>query len=89
MSKNKYDYKDIYKNGEEIEVELERETLFDESYEQMVEEEEFPISLLDLNKNTNEQSIHESNLSCPSIHTEMSKDISFGEIFGFGANKMV
>lgn len=83
MRKNNYE--DIYKNNDEVESEI--DALYEESYEQM-QQEAISTSLLDLNNNTNEQSI-ESNSSSPFIRMEMNKDNLSGEIFGFGANKMV
>lgn len=54
-----------------------------------MELETFFPSLLNIDNNTNEQSNHESNFSCPFLHMEPNKDNSSGEIFGFGTNKMV
>lgn len=86
MSKKNYDYEDIYNNKEEVESEI--GALFEESYEQTEQKTFFP-SLSNLDNNTNEQSNHESDLLCPFLHSEPNKDYSSGEIFGFGANKMV
>lgn len=81
MNKNKYDYENIYENMEE--EELEKDMLSEGSYEQIEEEKLSNPSLVE------EQSTHKSESFCSFLRKEPTTDNSSGEIFGFGANKMV